>query len=78
MAILWPGMVAIMYTDNGGASMYAGWLSCAPSIMINAGQIVGGFLAEPIGKTKYQCMTVLTIGGALLGGNNHTCCFINL
>jgi hypothetical protein len=61
-------MVSVLYTDDGGASMYAGWLSCAPSIMINFGQIVAGFLAEPIGKTKIQCITVLTIGGALLGG----------
>ena len=63
-------MVAVLYTDDGGASMYAGWLACVPSLMINFGQIVGGFLAEPIGKTKYQCMAVLTIGGALLGGKS--------
>ena len=63
-------MVAVLYTDDGGASMYAGWLACVPSLMINFGQIVGGFLAEPIGKTKYQCIAVLTIGGALLGGKS--------
>jgi hypothetical protein len=68
MAIIWPQMVAILYTNDGGASMYAGWLSCAPSIMINFGQIVAEFLAEPIGKTKWQCITVLTTGGAFLGG----------
>jgi MFS family permease len=68
LAIIWPQMVSILYTDNGGASMYAGWLSCAPSAMIVFGQIVGGFLAEPIGKVKTQCIVVLTIGGALLGG----------
>jgi hypothetical protein len=68
MAVIWPQMVAVLYTTDGGASMTAGWWSCSPSLMINAGQIVGGFLAEPIGKTKFQCMTVLTIGGAFLGG----------
>lgn len=68
MAVIWPEMVAVLYTDDGGASMYAGWLSCAPSAMINFGQIVAAFLAEPIGKTKIQCITVLTVGGALLGG----------
>lgn len=68
MAVVWPSMVAVLYTNDGGASMYAGWLACAPSIMINVGQIVAGFLAEPIGRTKYQCVVVLTIGGALLGG----------
>jgi hypothetical protein len=61
-------MVAVLYTNDGGATMYAGWLSCCPSIMINFGQIVAGFLAVPIGKTKLQCMTVLAVGGALLGG----------
>lgn len=70
MAIIWPQMVAVLYTDNGGASMYAGWLSIAPTIMINSGEIVGGFLAEPIGKTRYQCMAYLTIGGATLGGTS--------
>lgn len=54
--------------------MYAGWLSCAPSAMINFGQIVAAFLAEPIGKTKIQCITVLTVGGALLGGMSLQCC----
>ena len=34
--------------------------------MINIGQIVGGSLAETIGKTRYQCLIVLTIGGATL------------
>ncbi|KAK3081178.1 hypothetical protein LTS18_009373 [Coniosporium uncinatum] len=67
MAIIWPQMVAVLYTNDGGASMYAGWLSCAPSVMINAGQIVAGFAAEPIGKTKIQCISVLIIGGALIG-----------
>jgi MFS family permease len=70
MAIIWPQMVAVLYTDDGGASMYAAWLSCAPSVMINFGQIVAGFLAEPIGKTKLQCISVLVIGGALLGGES--------
>ncbi|KAF2692137.1 TRI12-domain-containing protein [Lentithecium fluviatile CBS 122367] len=67
LTIIWPQMVALLYTDDGGASMYAGWLACVPSLMINIGQIAGGFLAEPIGKTKIQCIVVLTIGGALLG-----------
>jgi hypothetical protein len=61
-------MVAVLYTDDGGASMYAEWLACVPSFMNNGRQIVGGFLVKPIGKTKYQCIAVLTMGGALLGG----------
>jgi MFS family permease len=72
MAVIWPSMVAVLYTTDGGASMYAGWLSCAPSAMINLGQIMAGFLAVPIGKTKFQCMVVLTLGGSLLGGMLHS------
>lgn len=44
--------------------------SCAPTLMINCGQIFTGFLAAYIGKTKYQCMTVLTVGGAFVGGEH--------
>ncbi|KIW03535.1 uncharacterized protein PV09_05296 [Verruconis gallopava] len=67
MAIIWPQMIAVLFTTDGGASMTAGWWACSPSIAINVGQIVAGFSAEAIGKTKIQCMTVLTIGGAFLG-----------
>lgn len=68
MAVIWPSMVAVLYTNDGGASMHDGWFSCAPSAMINLGQILAGFLAAPIGKTKIQCIVVLTIGGSLIGG----------
>jgi len=67
MAIIWPSMVAVLYTDDGGASMTSGWLNCISGTMIVMGQIIGGVLAVPIGKTKLQCMFVLTAGGALLG-----------
>lgn len=70
LAIIWPSQVAVLYTDDGGASMYAGFLSCCPSAFITFGMIVSGFLAEPIGKTKFQCIIVLTAGGAFLGGKN--------
>lgn len=60
-------MVAVLYTSDSGASMYSGWLNCISGTMIVAGQIIGGCLAVLIGKTKIQCITVLTIGGALLG-----------
>ena len=47
--------------------MYAGWLSCVSTAGINWGMIIGGFLAEPIGKTKYQCVSMFTVGGILFG-----------
>jgi len=67
MAIIWPSMVAVLYTNDGGASMSSGWLNCISGTMIVVGQIIGGILAVPIGKTKFQCIFVLTSGGALLG-----------
>lgn len=66
MAIVWPGRVATVFTDDGGASIYAGWLNCVPSVMTNTGQIFAGVSAVHLGNTKIQCITVLTIGGALL------------
>lgn len=70
MAVIWPQMISVLYTDDGGASMYTGWLACAPTATINLGQIAGGFLAEPLGRTKLQLVVALTIGGALLGGTS--------
>lgn len=67
MAIIWPSMVAVLYTDDGGTSMYAGWLNCISGTLIVAGQISAGCLAVAIGKTKLQCVAVLIIGGGLLG-----------
>lgn len=68
MAVIWPQMVAVLYTNDGGASMYAGLLACAPTACINAGQIISGLLAAPFGKTKVQLIVAIIIGGALLGG----------
>jgi len=67
MAIIWPSMVAVLYTNDGGASMYAGLLSSLTGILIVSAQLCSGFLVPLIGKTRYQCMFVLTAGGALLG-----------
>ncbi|KAF9893246.1 hypothetical protein FE257_011676 [Aspergillus nanangensis] len=58
MAIIWPNMVAIVYTDDGGASMKAGWLNCMPVTLMVAGQILGGGLAAAIGNQRLQCMAV--------------------
>jgi hypothetical protein len=68
MAVIWPSMVALLFTTDGGASMYAGWLASVPGTIV-LGQVVSGFLAKPIGKTKYQVITVLIIGGTTLGGS---------
>jgi Fungal trichothecene efflux pump (TRI12) len=67
MAIIWPQMVAVLYTNDGGASQYAGWLNSIVGVMIVLGQLFAGGLAVVLGKTKIQGVVVLTCGAALLG-----------
>ncbi|KAI9809979.1 MAG: hypothetical protein M1827_006746 [Pycnora praestabilis] len=62
--IVWPTMVLTLYTAD---QMRAGWLSCIVGCGICLGEIAGGVLAAPIGKTKYQMMTAITVGGTFLG-----------
>lgn len=66
MAIIWPNMVAVLYTDDGGASMYAGWLNCITGTLIVAGQLSAGALSAAIGKQRFQVIVALVAGGALL------------
>lgn len=56
---------AVLYSD-GKDLIYTGGISNIVGIGITSGQIVGGFLAAPIGKTKYQCMVVFLVGGIFL------------
>jgi flagellar motor component MotA len=69
MAIIWPQIVGGIYASP--TSMYAGYLNCVPGAMIVVGMVLGGLLAEPIGKTNYQVITAFIIGGALIGGKSH-------
>lgn len=48
--------------------MRAGWLNSIPGFSIVCGQALSGALTVSIGKAKYQCMVVLTLGGAFLAG----------
>lgn len=79
-AIIVPMQAAVLYSN--GDIMITGGISVIVGIGIISGQIVGvgkqllittacanaeqGALATRIGKTKYQCMAVFTIGGAFL------------
>lgn len=63
-AIIWPMQVTVLY--NNGNMVYLGGVSSLVGVGIIAGQIVGGLLAAKIGKTRYQCMVVFTIGGIFL------------
>ncbi|KAF2465115.1 MFS general substrate transporter [Lindgomyces ingoldianus] len=64
-AIIWPAQAAVLY-GNGNA-VRVGYMSTIIGIGIITGQIAAGFLAVPIGKTRYQCMGVFLIGGIFLG-----------
>jgi hypothetical protein len=64
MAIIWPQIVGGLYSDP--TSMYAGYLNCVPGAMIVVGMVLGGMLAEPIGRTNYQVICAFCIGGALV------------
>lgn len=51
--------------------MRAGWLNAIPGFAIVIGQVSAGALSAQIGKARFQCMTVLTIGGGFLAGNTN-------
>lgn len=45
-------MVTVLYAD--GDQMYGGWLASLVGLGLLAGEIIGGLLATPLGKTKFQ------------------------
>ena len=51
-------MVAVLYAD--GHQMYGGWLASIVGLGLLAGEIIGGLLATPLGKTKFQMMFAVT------------------
>lgn len=56
---------AILYSD-GKDLRHLGAISNIIGIGMTSGQITGGMTAARIGKTRYQCMTVFSVGGILL------------
>ncbi|KAJ4296443.1 hypothetical protein N0V90_006488 [Kalmusia sp. IMI 367209] len=64
-SIVWPAQAAILY--GNGDTMRVGYMSTIVGLGIVSGQIVAGFLAARIGKTRYQCMAVFVLGGVFLG-----------
>jgi len=67
-AIIWPAMVATVYGD--GRPMWVGWISSLVGIGITVGELIGGIFAEKIGKVKYQCITMITLGSIFLAGTS--------
>ncbi|KJR86888.1 siderophore iron transporter [Sporothrix schenckii 1099-18] len=64
-AIIWPAQAAVMY-NSGGSLTYLGGISNIVGLGIISGQVVGGLLAEKIGRTRYQCMVVFSLGAVFL------------
>ena len=64
MAIIWPQIVGGIYANT--TTMYAGYLNCIPGAMIVVGMVLGGLLAEPIGRTNFQVIVAFAAGGALI------------
>jgi hypothetical protein len=69
-AIVWPSMVAVLYSDGG--PMTSAWLSSLVGLCITIGQIVGGFSGKKIGYLKWQCVVGITLG-AICFGSMATC-----
>jgi MFS family permease len=64
-AIILPIQAAVLY--NNGDLIQVGFYSSIVGLGIIGGQFFGGIVVEPLGKTKYQCITVFTLGGIFLG-----------
>jgi hypothetical protein len=64
-AIIWPQLTGNVYAQ--GRPMWGGWVSCLVGIGITIGEIIAGIVAKPVGKTKYQCIAVMTLATLLLG-----------
>lgn len=65
-AIIFPQMAASVY-GYGRDPMWVGLVASLPGIGITIGEIVGGSMAAKVGKTKFQVMTCMTVGTALIG-----------
>lgn len=63
-AIIWPIQCSVLYNNGDMANL--GGISSLVGVGIISGQVVGGLLAAKIGKARYQCMAVFTIGGVFL------------
>ncbi|KAF2260865.1 MFS general substrate transporter [Lojkania enalia] len=64
-AIVWPSMVAVLYSDGG--VMNSAWLSSLVGLCIVMGQVVGGFAGKSIGYLKWQAVVTFVLGGIFFG-----------
>jgi hypothetical protein len=64
-AIILPIQAAVLYND--GNLVKVGLYSSIVGLGIIFGQWFGGCVAEPIGKTRFQCIAVFLLGGTFFG-----------
>lgn len=67
-AILWPGMVASVYSEGHGV-MWIGWMSCIPNCGILFGEYCGAWIRK---KTHVQIRIVFTVGAIFLACKSPT------
>ncbi|CAK7242789.1 MAG: hypothetical protein STHCBS139747_004291 [Sporothrix thermara] len=65
-AIIWPAQAAVMYNNTSNNLTYLGGISNIVGLGIVGGQVVGGILARPLGKTRIQCMVAFLLGAIFL------------
>lgn len=64
-AIIWPSMVSTLYAKPNDP-MYTGYVSCIVGLGITVGQVVGGFVAMPLGRVKWQTIITFVLGAVFL------------
>jgi hypothetical protein len=62
--IVWSSMVGSVYAHPD--PMWDGWIASTIGVDITTGELVGGLSAEKIGKVKYQCMFMMSLGSIFL------------
>lgn len=65
LAIVWPNMIGILYTDMG--VMTSAWYASFVGLFILIGEVVGGFMAKSIGFIKWQCVITVLVSGIFFG-----------
>lgn len=62
---MFPQLAATVYGAEKGP-MWVGLVGCLPGIGITVGEIIGGSIAQKVGKSKYQVIVAMTTGTALI------------
>lgn len=64
-ALICPSMVLVLYSN--GDQMYGGILASLVGLGLPAGEIIGGLLARPLVKVKFQMMDAVLAAGIFFG-----------